>query len=108
MPISRERFPNRFAGSAFQPLKLQVENADGSLRDLDGDTATITIRKVKGSQTPVSGLAHSNVPGTAGVFEFQLTAAQVASPGEYVTTVTMTLSGLPEVARLGFTIDPAI
>ncbi len=107
MPISRERFETRFAGSAFQPLKLRVENADKSIRDLTGDTATLTLRKARGTTAVVTALGNTNTPGTAGEFEFQLTAAQVQSPGEYVATVTMMLGGVPEVGRLGLTLEPA-
>ena len=103
-----DRFPSRFAGSEFQPFALNVFEEDGSPRDLTGDTATFTIRLANGKGPVVAASAHTNVPGAAGVFEFQPTAAQMAQPGEYVVTIAMTLSGRAEVSRKGFLIKPAV
>ncbi|NQY04264.1 MAG: hypothetical protein HRT76_13565 [Halieaceae bacterium] len=107
MPVSRERFPNRYAGSAFQPFVVEVRNANGKLRPLTGQSATFTIRKAKGVASVAEALPNSNTPDASGTFEFQPTAAMVSSPGEYVVTVIMMLNGLPEVGRFGLTLDPA-
>lgn len=106
MTLSTVRFPNRFAGSAFKPFVVEVRDSDGTLRDLTGQTATMTIRKVKGVNAVMDAQANNNTPDASGLFSFQPSAAQVSSPGEYVVTVIMTLSGLPEVARFGLKIVP--
>lgn len=107
MTLSTERFPNRFAGSAFIPFDVQIRNADGTPADLTGQSATLAIRKAKGVAAVAIAISNSNVPDTLGIFSFQPTPAQVLSPGEYVMTVTMDLDGLPEVGRFMLTIDPA-
>ncbi len=107
MPASLEYFDNRYAGSAFEPLKIELQNVDGSLRNLTGETATFTIRKVKGVRAVVDAAAHTNTPGVAGQFEYQPAAADVSSPGEYTVKIVMQLSGLPKVVVYGLTIDPA-
>lgn len=107
MSTSRERFPNRFAGSAFQPFVVEVRNADNTLRDLTAQSATFTIRKSKGNAPVVDAAPHTNTPGPTGTFEYQPTSAQMSSPGEYTVTVVMTLNGIPEIGKFSLTIDPA-
>ncbi len=107
MTISTERFFSRYAGSTSKPFVVEVTDEDGSLLDLTGDTATMTMRKAKGVGAVMVALPNSNLPGLAGVFSFQPTVAHVSSPGEYVVTVDMVLSGKPDVGRFVFTINPA-
>ncbi len=107
MTISTERFPNRFAGSAFMPFVVQVRKDDGSVEDLTGQSATLTIRKSKGVAAVAVAIPNDNVPDTKGLFSFPATPSQVESPGEYTLTVNMNLDGLPEVGRFALTIDPA-
>ena len=106
-PASTERFPNRFAGSTFDAFEVKVKNADGSLKDLTGDTATITLRRARGGAAAMDSVAHTGTPGVAGVFSFPPTAAHVASPDEYVATVDMVIDSKAEVGRFKLTIDPA-
>lgn len=106
-PSTSERFPSRFAGSTFDAFEVKVLNADGSLKDLTGDTATITLRRTRGGAPAMDAIAHTGTPGVAGVFQFPPTGPQVASPDEYVATVTMQLDSKEEVGRFKLTIDPA-
>lgn len=106
-PSSSERFPSRFAGSTYDDFEVLVKNPDGSIKDLTNDTATITVRRVRGGAPAMDAVAHTGTPGVAGVFLFPPTAAQIASPDEYVVTVDMVLDTKPEVGRFGLTIDPA-
>lgn len=104
--MSDERFPPRPAGSTRGPLRYLVRDVGGSPRDLTGDTATLDIRPFGGGPAVVTGLAHTNTPGTAGAFEFQLTAAHVARPGTYWAIGRATLDGELEVMRKIMVITP--
>ena len=106
-PSTSERFPNRNAGSTFDAFEVKVLNADGSLKDLTGDTATITLRRTRGGAAAMAAVAHTGTPGVLGVFLFPPTGPQVASPDEYVATVDMVLDTKAEVGRFKLTIVPA-
>ena len=102
-----QRFDTRLAGSAFEPFVVGVEEISGAPRDLTGDTAAWTFRKLGGAIAAVDAAPQTNAPDGTGDFEFQATPAQLSSPGEYLVTVVMMLSGMRAVANYGFTIDPA-
>ncbi len=105
-----KRFPDRFAGSADGVFEVPVFNADGSPRDLTNASAsaTFTFRRQGGGIAAVDEAADTGTPGTAGLFVFQATPAQLSSPDEYVVTIAMTISGELRVERWGFRILPAI
>ncbi len=105
--VIEDRFRERFAGSNFLPLVVNVKTASGSAFNLTGASSLWTIRSVSGKNAVVDAAANTNTPGTGGTFEFQPTVAQVSEPGEYAVTVVMTIAGNQHVSRFGLHINPA-
>ncbi len=103
-----DRFPNRYAGSAFAPFILNVKDTGGEARNLTSATATWTLRRV-GSVPVLENEGHTNTPSALGIFEFTVTAAQISKPGEYTATIKILYLGEtePDVTVMGVTITPA-